>query len=133
MNSSDRPIPRVHGDVVFFREAVAFTAAQTAFSQRLVEKDYFCTVLLAYLASAKGSPLVFKGGTCLAKIHAEFYFRVPGFRNLGSCSTGAMQHRHRCGTGATFTITQLSARECSGREFSWAEHGLRAATTIQQI
>lgn len=73
MNSSDRPIPRVHEDVVYFREAVAFTAAQTGFSQRLVEKDYFSTVLLAYVASARGIPFVFKGGTCLAKIHAEFY------------------------------------------------------------
>jgi len=73
MNSSDRPIPRVHEDVVYFREAVAFTAAQTGFSQRLVEKGYFSTALLAYVASARGIPLVFKGGTCLAKIHAEFY------------------------------------------------------------
>ena len=73
MNSSDRYAPRVHRDSILFREAIGFTAAQTGFSPRLIEKDYFCTVLLAYLASVQGSPLVFKGGTCLAKIHAEFY------------------------------------------------------------
>ncbi len=73
MSNSDRYAPRVHIDSVLFREAVGFTAAQTGFSERLIEKDYFCTVLLAYLASVKGPPPVFRGGTCLAKIHAEFY------------------------------------------------------------
>ena len=73
MNSSDRCAPRVHRDPVMFREAVGFTAAQTGFTPRLIEKDYFCTVLLVYLASVHGPQPVFKGGTCLAKIHAEFY------------------------------------------------------------
>ncbi len=54
-----------------FLEAVNFTAAQTGFSPRLIEKDYFCTVLLRYLATS--GMLVFKGGTCMAKVHAEFY------------------------------------------------------------
>jgi len=68
------PAPlRLHTDLALFREAVNFTAAQTGFSARLIEKDYFCTVLLAYLARAAGSDLVFKGGTCLAKVHAGFY------------------------------------------------------------
>ena len=78
MSDSDRYAPRVHVDSVLFREAVGFTAAQTGFSERLIEKDYFCTVLLAYLASVKGPPPVFKGGTCLAKIHAEFYRMSEG-------------------------------------------------------
>ena len=56
-----------------FREAVNFTTAETAFASRLIEKDYFCTVLLAYLAGAVDDRLVFKGGTCLAKVHADFY------------------------------------------------------------
>jgi len=54
-----------------FLEAVNFTAAQTGFSPRLIEKDYFCTLLLRYLATS--GLLVFKGGTCMAKVHAEFY------------------------------------------------------------
>jgi len=54
-----------------FLEAVNFTTAQTGFSPRLIEKDYFCTVLLQYLATS--GVLVFKGGTCMAKVHAEFY------------------------------------------------------------
>lgn len=63
---------RLHGDAALFREAVTYTAAETGFAPRLVEKDYFCTVLLHHLAAA-GSALVFRGGTCLAKVHAGFY------------------------------------------------------------
>ena len=54
-----------------FLEALNFTAAHTGFSAQLIEKDYFCTVLLQYLATT--GVLVFKGGTCLAKVHTGFY------------------------------------------------------------
>ncbi len=72
MGDAESSLPRLHEDTVLFREAVNFTAARTGFSSRLVEKDYFCTLVLAHLASA-APELVFKGGTCLAKVHAEFY------------------------------------------------------------
>jgi len=62
----------VHDDPVLFREAVSFTAAETRFLPRLIEKDYFCTILLDYLAASVGK-LVFNGGTCLTKVHAGFY------------------------------------------------------------
>lgn len=68
----EAPSIRFHEDPALFREAVNYTAAETGFVTRLVEKDYFCTVLLQYLAGA-GCGLVFKGGTCLAKVHAGFY------------------------------------------------------------
>lgn len=63
----------LHEDVPLFREAVNFTASKTGFNPRLIEKDYFCTVLLAYLSERGGGRLVFKGGTCLAKVHTGFY------------------------------------------------------------
>lgn len=63
----------LHEDVALFREAVNFTVSRTGFNPRLIEKDYFCTVLLAYLSDHGGDQLVFKGGTCLAKVHAGFY------------------------------------------------------------
>ena len=72
MGQSEPAAIRLHEDVVLFREAIFFTAAETSFSPRLIEKDYFCTVMLAYLMAADAA-LVFKGGTCLAKVHAEFY------------------------------------------------------------
>jgi prepilin-type N-terminal cleavage/methylation domain-containing protein len=50
--SQPEPVPiRLHEDAGLFREAVGFTAAETTFVPRLIEKDYFCTVLLAYLVS----------------------------------------------------------------------------------
>lgn len=55
-----------------FQEAIRFTAAETGFVPRFIEKDYLCSILLQDLASFD-SPLVFKGGTLLAKVHASFY------------------------------------------------------------
>ena len=72
MSQSESAILRLCDDPEFFRTAVQFTAQATEFSPRLIEKDYICTVLLEQLFSAP-SGLVFKGGTCLAKVHADFY------------------------------------------------------------
>ncbi len=54
------------------REVIRFTGEETGFAPRLIEKDYFCSVILEDLAEAD-SPLVFKGGTCLAKVHSGFF------------------------------------------------------------
>lgn len=71
--SGTEPTPiRLHEDPVLFREGVNYTAAETGFTARLVEKDYFCSVVLQHLAGV-GDELIFRGGTCLAKVHAEFY------------------------------------------------------------
>jgi predicted nucleotidyltransferase component of viral defense system len=73
MTVPERDPLRLHvEDPALFREAVAFTAAETRFAPRLVEKDYFSSVLLRHLAAADAG-LVFRGGTCLAKVHARFY------------------------------------------------------------
>lgn len=64
---------RLHNEnPALFQEAIRFTAAETGFTPRLIEKDYYCSVLLEDLA-ALGPPLIFKGGTLLAKVHAGFY------------------------------------------------------------
>jgi len=68
----ERAALRWHEDRALFQEAVSFTASETGFVPRLIEKDYFCTVLLEYLTTARAE-LIFKGGTCLAKVHAGFY------------------------------------------------------------
>lgn len=62
---------RPHEDRELFRRSINFTAAETTFQSRLIEKDYFCSVLLESLVSVPG--LAFKGGTCLAKVHTDFY------------------------------------------------------------
>jgi hypothetical protein len=60
MREADGRAVCVHDDSVLFREAVSFTAARTGFSPRLIEKDYFCTVLLSFLAAESESSVVFK-------------------------------------------------------------------------
>lgn len=72
MNEPDPASARHHDDPDLFRAALAYTVAQTGFTARLIEKDYFCTLLLSYLATIN-TEIVFKGGTCLAKVHADFY------------------------------------------------------------
>ena len=59
-------------DRAILARSIDLTARQTGFNPRLIEKDYFCSVVLEYLA-ASDAELTFKGGTCLAKIHSDFY------------------------------------------------------------
>lgn len=73
MSKAEPAAINAHEDAALFREAVRFTAAESGFIPRLIEKDYFCTILLAYLSKAAGEGLVFKGGTCLTKVHSELY------------------------------------------------------------
>src|SRR3990170_5656365 len=96
MSRDESPsVVRVHEDLSLFREAVNFTTAETAFASRLIEKDYFCTVLLAYLAGAMDDRLVFKGGTCLAKVHADFYRLSEDLDFLFSIETNSLRSKRR--------------------------------------
>ena len=56
-----------------FRQALSFTEAESGFAQRLIEKDYYCSLILADFKPLFANGLVFKGGTCLSKVHADFY------------------------------------------------------------
>ncbi|MFM9195585.1 MAG: nucleotidyl transferase AbiEii/AbiGii toxin family protein [Planctomycetia bacterium] len=73
MADRDDALIKLHEDVPLFREALAFTAAKTGFNAPVIEKDYFGTVLLWDFARHGGADLIFKGGTCLAKVHVGFY------------------------------------------------------------
>ena len=88
MNNSISEAAKILTDPDFFRAAVNFTAQRTGFAARLIEKDYFCSVLLEYLASAS-KDLVFKGGTCLAKVYAGFYRLSEDLDFVISMSTNA--------------------------------------------
>jgi predicted nucleotidyltransferase component of viral defense system len=72
MSEPDLRTVHLWDDPDYFRAAVRFTSQVTMFAPLLVEKDYSCTVLLEYLSEASDG-LVFKGGTCLAKVHTDFY------------------------------------------------------------
>jgi predicted nucleotidyltransferase component of viral defense system len=62
-----------HEDIDLFREALSFTQSETGFSARLIEKDYYCSLLLQDLLATTSPQWVFKGGTCLSKVHSDFY------------------------------------------------------------
>jgi predicted nucleotidyltransferase component of viral defense system len=66
-------LPDLHEDTSLFRAALTNTEAGTGFVARLIEKDYYCSLVLGYLCSRKDTPLVFKGGTCLSKVYTDFY------------------------------------------------------------
>jgi predicted nucleotidyltransferase component of viral defense system len=55
-----------------FREALSYSEAITGFTASLIEKDYYCSLILQYFFDGD-TPLVFKGGTCLSKVYADFY------------------------------------------------------------
>ena len=61
-----------NADPDIFREALAYSEADKGFTSTLIEKDYYCSLVLQYFFSNETS-LVFKGGTCLSKVHVDFY------------------------------------------------------------
>ena len=63
-----------HEDIDFFCEAVFYTAGRTELNAALIEKDYYCSALLAYLYQNIETLSMFKGGTSRGKIHANFYW-----------------------------------------------------------
>lgn len=65
-------ITRLPADARTFREMIRRTSDQSGFAARLVEKDYYCSLLLQVLSRPE-SPLVFKGGTCISKVFSSFY------------------------------------------------------------
>lgn len=69
---NDHPNFAYHEDTALFRDAIRFTSAETGFSERLIEKDYYLSVALHDLCPPDKSELVFKGGTCLSKVHTNF-------------------------------------------------------------
>lgn len=59
-------------DPDIFREALSYSEAITGFTASLIEKDYYCSLILNHVFY-RDTPLVFKGGTCLSKVYADFY------------------------------------------------------------
>ncbi len=61
-----------HQDRNSFRDSIRFIEGKTGFSARLIEKDYYCSLVLRELVKER-TGLVFKGGTLLNKVYAGFY------------------------------------------------------------
>ena len=71
MDEAHFPYPH-DADPDIFREALAHSEATTGFTATLIEKDYYCSLILQYFFDSDTS-LVFKGGTCLSKVYTDFY------------------------------------------------------------
>jgi predicted nucleotidyltransferase component of viral defense system len=59
-------------DVDIFRESLSYSEGVTGFTASLIEKDYYCSLILHHIFE-RMTPLVFKGGTCLSKVYVDFY------------------------------------------------------------
>ncbi|RLC55079.1 MAG: hypothetical protein DRH89_08410 [Candidatus Cloacimonadota bacterium] len=73
MERSNRSNFKIHKDPVYFREVVISVAQRSGFLSSMIEKDYYCSLILAYLYQDPETNLVFKGGTCLSKVYVDFY------------------------------------------------------------
>ena len=71
MDEVHYPYPH-YAEPDIFLEALAYSEATTGFTATLVEKDYYSSLVLQYFFHSDTS-LVFKGGTCLSKVYADFY------------------------------------------------------------
>jgi predicted nucleotidyltransferase component of viral defense system len=71
MDEVNFPYPH-DADRAIFRDALAHSEATTGFTATLIEKDYYCSLILQYFFDGDTS-LVFRGGTCLSKVHTDFY------------------------------------------------------------
>jgi len=110
MSASKTEPLEIHADTALFREALRFTAAETGFIPRLIEKDYFCTLVLHYLC-ASDPTLTFKGGTCLAKVHAGFYRLSEDLDFSISMSTeSARSARSRAADAFKAAVTTMPAK-----------------------
>lgn len=63
---------KLHGDPKTFMTTLVSTSESSGFDTRLIEKDYYCSLLLREIGGI-GGPLAFKGGTCISKVYASFY------------------------------------------------------------
>lgn len=62
----------LHNDKNEFLKILERTSAQTGFPLRLLEKDYYITIVLSKINELSNG-LIFKGGTCLSKIYYSYY------------------------------------------------------------
>ena len=71
MGEVNFPYPH-EADPDIFREALSYSEGVTGFTANLIEKDYYCSLILHHIFDRE-TPLVFKGGTCLSKVYTDFY------------------------------------------------------------
>jgi predicted nucleotidyltransferase component of viral defense system len=73
MTENPRSRSWFHHDVSLFRDALERSAANGGLRAQLIEKDYYCSILLGDLSILFDDGLVFKGGTCFSKVYNDFF------------------------------------------------------------
>ncbi len=73
MDRFENELLPIYQNKKYFNEVITFTSEQSGFRPDLIEKDYYCSLILAYLYQNPKTNLVFKGGTCLSKVYVDFY------------------------------------------------------------
>ncbi|MBI5554225.1 MAG: nucleotidyl transferase AbiEii/AbiGii toxin family protein [Elusimicrobia bacterium] len=63
----------LHQNKAEFLKILERTSAQTGFPLRLLEKDYYLTIILSRINEGLSPELILKGGTCLNKIYYSYY------------------------------------------------------------
>jgi len=63
----------LHHDKGQFIKILERSSAQTGFPLRLLEKDYYLTIILSRINHELSHDLIFKGATCLNKIYYSYY------------------------------------------------------------
>lgn len=63
----------LHHDEGEFIKILERSSAQTGFPLRLLEKDYYITIILSQINGKLNSDLIFKGTTCLNKTYYSYY------------------------------------------------------------
>jgi predicted nucleotidyltransferase component of viral defense system len=128
-NKTDQVLPTLHTDPELFKASVQFTANQTGFAANLIEKDYLCSVLLGHVAQFSGSTMIFKGGTCLAKVHFGFYRLSEDLDFMIPMSTAAAR-KERSDQANVFkqTVTALAQTQT----FFRLEQGITGSNSSRQ-
>jgi len=122
-------IPNMHEQADIFRESVNFTAGQSGFSAHLIEKDYFCTLLLSFFAQHSGSELIFKGGTSLAKVFFDFYRLSEDLDFIIPMPVGAKQKER---SGRVANLKKAFAALPAQLPVFHLEEGLKGANSSRQ-
>ncbi len=115
-----------------FLRAVRTTAGITGFSEELIEKDYYCSLILKEIFQPKDCMLVFKGGTLLNKVHFGFYrlsedldFSISTEEGLSRKKRSALaQNAKKCISSAVKNLSLIFSKPFEGRN----ENRLYSAT-----
>lgn len=128
MSDDAGPTAAIHEDPDLFVEAINYTSATTGFAARLIEKDYFASLLLRHLYG-RSHNLVFKGGTCLSKVYWDFSRLSEDLDFAVSMPLDATRGQRRA---ATSSMKQAAATIPSGLRIFRVEEPLRGFNVSTQ-